>query len=570
MHWHNRLKSALGIFPQEAIELQERMQHVRSTTTIIISAVLLFSGFNLATPHMAGLGWSELISLALFFVPAAWLGRHARHIARAEALVMLGAVWVCSSLYLFGGIEGTGLFWVYTVPFLFFFLKGQLRGWYYSASYLAFMVLCVGAVAPHLAFAYPFSTVVNVQFLLSLFFYTLVAAAFNHARNRFEAQLQQRRSLAEAANRAKSRFLAAASHDLRQPAHALGLFVARLNQLPHTPQTRELVQGVDASVRALQEMLDAFFDYSRLDSQLTRTQTQDFELNTVFDKLRTSFSDTAALKGVRLHIRPTARWVHSDPVLLQRILLNLISNAVQHSANGTVLVACRPSRTPHSLRIEVRDNGIGIAVEHHRKIFEEFYQVENPERDRDKGLGLGLSIVERSCELLQHPITLRSQLGQGACFSIQVGAAMAPAAPTLETLISQDVATPFASIHILLIEDDALGSVALRGLLESWGCRVTLADSAQSACAQWNPQQPVDFVVSDYRLRGSQNGVDAIHLVRAAAGHPIPACIISGDTANNVKTRIQSAGLVLLQKPIKPAKLRSVIRQALGNSAPAT
>ncbi len=566
-HWRDRLKSAWGVHPQEEIELQERMQHVRTTTTIIIGAVLLFSAFNLVTPQMAGLGFSELFSLAAFFIPAALLGPKAAYIARAEALVMLGSAWVCSSLYIFGGIEGTGLYWVYTLPFLFFFLKGQQRGWYYSLGYLAFMVLCCGVLAPRLPFAYRFSSVVRVQFLLSLFFYTLVAAAFNHARNRFEAQLRLRRSHAEAANRAKSRFLAAASHDLRQPAHALGLFVARLNQLPHAPPTRDLIQGVDASVRALQEMLDAFFDYSRLDSQLTRAQVQDFALNQVLDKLRTSFSDTAQHKGVRLRIRPSKRWVHSDPVLLHRILLNLVSNAVQHTRQGTVLVACRPSQDGQTLRIEVRDNGIGIAREHHQKIFEEFFQIENPERDRDKGLGLGLSIVERSCNLLNHPITLRSRLGQGACFSLRVAAATAPApAPTptpAQTRQTSELAAPFQNTHVMLIEDDALGSVALRGLLESWGCTVTLADSAQAACSQWNAAHPVDFVVSDFRLRGAQNGVDAVQLLRSTAQRRLPACIISGDTAVDVKLLIQAADLVLLQKPVRPAKLRSVMRHAL-------
>jgi signal transduction histidine kinase/CheY-like chemotaxis protein len=563
MHWRDRLRSALGISHQEKIELQERMQHVRATTTIIISAVLLFSGFNLATPHMAGLGFSELISLALFFIPAALLGKQASHIELAEALAMLGAVWVCSSLYLFGGIEGTGLYWVYTLPFLFFFLKGQRRGWHYSMGYLAFMVLCATVLAPRLPFAYPFSAMVSTQFLLSLFFYTLVAAAFNHARNRFEAQLQLRHSQAEAASQGKSRFLAAASHDLRQPAHALGLFVARLNQLPHSAQTQDLIQGVDASVRALQEMLDAFFDYSRLDSQLTRAHIQDFAVNSVLDKLRTSFSDTAALTGVRLRIRPSTHWVRSDPVLLHRILLNLISNAVQHTSHGTVLVACRPSHDGTTLRIEVRDNGIGIATEHHQKIFEEFFQIENPERDRDKGLGLGLSIVERSCGLLNHPITLHSRLGQGACFSIRVTAAQAPQEPMHVLQIPQDLEITFENTHILLIEDDALGSVALKGLLESWGCKVTLADSALGARSQWNPRDPVNFVLSDYRLRGTHSGVDAVHLVRDAARCQLPACIISGDTGAEVKALIQSAGLVLLQKPIKPAQLRSVIRHAL-------
>jgi CheY-like chemotaxis protein len=312
-------------------------------------------------------------------------------------------------------------------------------------------------------------------------------------------------------------------------------------------------------------MLEAFFDYSRLDAQLTQARLQGSELNTVFDKLRCSFSGMARQKGLRLRIRPTHCWVHSDPVLLHRVLLNLLSNALQHTQSGSVLLACRQAAEPGYVRIEVRDSGIGIAPKHLQKVFEEFYQVENPQRDRSKGLGLGLSIVERSCKLLGHRIALRSALGCGSTFTLLVPVAQAeltaPPQADLPDTASAAV-SDIAGMRVLLIEDDELGRAALKGLLQSWGCQVTQASTTQTALAQWNPDLLPAFIVSDYRLLDTQNGVDAVRQLRALAGRAIPACVISGDTDAGVKQRVGDAGLALLQKPVQPAKLRSVLRHA--------
>jgi len=325
-----------------------------------------------------------------------------------------------------------------------------------------------------------------------------------------------------------------------------------------------LVSGVDASVQALQDMLDAFFDYSRLDSQLTHANPRSFELNSVFDQLRTSFSETVQQKGLRLRVRPTRVWVHSDPVLLHRVLLNLLSNAVQHTKQGSVLLACRLCAKDGMLRIQVRDSGIGIAPEHQSKVFEEFYQVENPERDRNKGLGLGLSIVERSCKLLNHRISLHSALGRGSIFTLMVPVGV-PTPQAAQALPMEPFMLPdLGGMRVMLIEDDELGRAALRGLLQSWGCQVVEANTAQGALDLWEPQRPPQYIVSDYRLVGAYNGVEAVRQLREKAGREVGACIISGDADAAVKNQIQSAGLPLLQKPVKPAKLRSVLRHALG------
>ncbi|MEK9804379.1 MAG: ATP-binding protein, partial [Curvibacter sp.] len=218
-------------------------------------------------------------------------------------------------------------------------------------------------------------------------------------------ELRAKKEEAETATRAKSRFLAAASHDLRQPIHALGMFVARLAQLPHDRETRHLIGNLEASVRAMQDLLDALLDISRLDADAVRVQLQPVPLAPLFEQLRGALMPVATDKGLRLRVRDSALWVQSDPTLLHRILLNLVSNALRYTGHGGVLVGCRRSRGGSHVWIEVWDTGVGIAPEHQQDIFREFYQIGNPERDRSKGLGLGLNIVDRTARLLGHEPT---------------------------------------------------------------------------------------------------------------------------------------------------------------------
>ena len=232
--------------------------------------------------------------------------------------------------------------------------------------------------------------------------------------------LREKKEEAETATRAKSRFLAAASHDLRQPMHALGLFVARLAQLPHDAPTTHLIGNLDASVQALQELLDGLLDVSRLEAQAVQVQLRPFPLADLFEQLRASLALTAQQKGLRLRVRPTQVWVLSDSALLHRVLLNLLSNALRYTQTGGVLLACRSGADGQHVRIEVWDSGIGIAPEHQSAVFKEFYQIGNSERDRNKGQGLGLSIVERSAQLLGYPLQMRSSLGRGTRFSLCV------------------------------------------------------------------------------------------------------------------------------------------------------
>lgn len=374
-------------------------------------------------------------------------------------------------------------------------------------------------------------------------------------------ELRAKKEEAETATRAKSRFLAAASHDLRQPTHALGMFVARLAQLPHDAQTRQLIGNLEASLHAMQDMLNGLLDISRLDAQTVPVQLSPFALADIFEQLRVDLSLTAADQGLRLRVRASPVWVMSDPALLHRILLNLLVNALRYTRHGGVLLACRLTPDPQRVRIEVWDSGIGIAPEDQQAIFTEFYQVGNSERDRNKGLGLGLNIVQRSAGLLGHRLQCCSVLGRGSRFSLEVPRVPVSAAPALLRSAPAESGADLVGLVLLVVEDDALAREGLVRLLESWGAIVRVADDLATALGQLKEWPRPDVIVSDYRLRDGENGIDIIRHLRSATGQLVPACLISGDTDPVLMLAARAAGLSLLHKPVRPAKLRSLVRR---------
>lgn len=373
--------------------------------------------------------------------------------------------------------------------------------------------------------------------------------------------LREKKEEAETATRAKSRFLTAASHDLRQPMHALGLFVARLAQLPHDAPTTHLIGNLEASVQALQELLDGLLDVSRLEAQAVQVQLRPFPLADLFEQLRASLALTAQQKGLRLRVRPTPVWVLSDSALLHRVLLNLLSNALRYTHTGGALLACRSGADGQHVRIEVWDTGIGIAPEHQSAVFKEFYQIGNSERDRNKGQGLGLSIVEHSARLLGYPLQMRSSLGRGTRFSLCVPLAPPGVARERRSPLRPRNFEDIAGLRVLVIEDDQLVRDALMSLLTSWRVEVAVAEGLAMALALLKSGAAPEVIVADYRLRDGENGIEVIHQLRAMAGQPIPACLISGDADATLMQAAAAASLTLLQKPVRPAKLRSLLRR---------
>ncbi len=381
-------------------------------------------------------------------------------------------------------------------------------------------------------------------------------------------ELRQKKEEAESATMAKSRFLAAASHDLRQPTHALGMLVARLGQLPMDETMREVVRSVALSVQATQDLLDALLDVSRFDAGAVQVEVQPVNLTALLVQVRVGLAATAQAKGLRLRVRTGtgALWIMSDAVLLQRILMNLAHNAVRYTERGTVLIACRTVGAGQQLRIDVLDSGIGISPAHQTRIFEEFYQVGNAQRDRTYGLGLGLSIVDRGARLLGHAIGLRSAPGCGTRFSITVPLATSPAPAPVHWPQEPALAEGAEPGNVMVIEDDVLALDAMRILLVSWGYQVcAMPDLAQARQAMLQGFKP-HALVADYRIGSSENGIGAIASLRTLAGQALPACLISGDADATLIAAASAAGLTLLHKPVRPEPLQRFLRQAMADA----
>jgi signal transduction histidine kinase len=380
--------------------------------------------------------------------------------------------------------------------------------------------------------------------------------------------LRQKKDEAELANMAKSRFLAAASHDLRQPTHALGMFVARLTQLKHDTQTRTLIDQLEASVRAMQNLLDGLLDISRLEAQSVTVNKRPFALGPLLLQLQHDLERTAADKGLRLRIRPSLLWVHSDATLVYRVLLNLASNALRYTERGGVLIAARLSDGGRQVLLQVWDSGIGIAPEHHEAVFKEFYQVANSARDRTKGLGLGLNIVQRTVELLGHPLAMVSALGQGTRFSLSLPPAAAQAGLGAPVVAENSSADDLHDVVALVVEDDELVRAALAALLGGWGLRVFEANGWLEAVQLIESGCRPQVIISDYRLQDGYDGIEVVRCLRGLLNTVTPACLMSGNTDAALMLAAKNAGLTLLHKPVRPAKLRSLLRRLLIHPLP--
>jgi signal transduction histidine kinase/CheY-like chemotaxis protein len=373
-------------------------------------------------------------------------------------------------------------------------------------------------------------------------------------------QVDAARAAAEQASVAKSRFFAAASHDLRQPLHSLGLFASALRETVGSAEGRDLVHRIGDSIGALDRLFDELLDVSRLDAGVVEVQRCNLALQPLFDRLEDELSAAASAKGLRLRFVPSRLAVNSDRTLFERVLRNLVSNALRYTEQGGVVVGAR--RRAGRVVVEVRDTGIGIPAEQRELIFDEFYQIGNPGRDRRKGLGLGLAIVRRLTALLDHPLTLRSEVGRGSCFSLSLPAADGPAEDV--TAEAGARAEPgFAGARALVLDDDPDICDATERLLQGWGFDVRTAHHFEAAQARIAEGFVPDVVVADLRVGESKDGIGAINRLRQRLGHPVAALLISGDTGARELARVRESGLLLLTKPVAPARLRSALHALL-------
>lgn len=372
------------------------------------------------------------------------------------------------------------------------------------------------------------------------------------------AALRARKDEAERANLAKSRFLAAASHDLRQPMHALGLFISELAQQSHAPESRRLVQRIAASAEAMDNLLDSLLDISKLDAGVLHPKPRAFALHPILERVAAGLRPAAEDRDLRLKARQTSLWGYSDPVLFERIINNLVSNAIRYTVRGSILITCR--KRGHAVRIEVRDSGLGIPPESQEIIFQEFVQLDNAARARDKGLGLGLAIVRRLAVLLGHGLTLRSSPGKGSVFAVEL--ARAEAEPLTETLQQERAPGDLKGLHIALVDDDPLARAGMESLLRSWGCDVMSAESPAALIDLLDDAEtPPKLILSDFRMHGEHNGIDIINAMRARLGPQLTGVLISGDTGPETLRLAQQAGIPLLHKPVRPARLRALIQR---------
>jgi signal transduction histidine kinase/CheY-like chemotaxis protein len=371
---------------------------------------------------------------------------------------------------------------------------------------------------------------------------------------RMAEALRRQKEIAEQASLAKSTFLAAASHDLRQPVHALGLFVGALRIVSMDDEGRRLVKQIETSLAAMDGLFSALLDISRLDAGVVEVHRRPFALDPLLTRICSDSRLEAEAKRISLVYKRCSLAVETDPVLLERIVRNLVSNAVRYTDCGRIVVGCRRSRSHVS--IQVWDTGRGIPREQHERIFQEYYQIGNPERDRAKGLGLGLAIVRRLTALLHCPLTLRSAPGKGSCFAIALPIAERGAADPADC----DLSGALAACLVLVVDDEIAIRDAMASLLGGWGHQVVTAGSGDDAlrCMADLPRKP-DIIISDLRLREDETGIEVIERIRAEYNDTIPALLITGDTAPERLAEAQKSGLLLLHKPVSNSKLRAAI-----------
>jgi signal transduction histidine kinase/CheY-like chemotaxis protein len=355
---------------------------------------------------------------------------------------------------------------------------------------------------------------------------------------------------AEHANLAKSKFLAAASHDLRQPMHAQGLFLEVIGRGELSSIQREMLNNALATSRAATGMLNTLLDFSRIEAGVVEPQLQAFALQTVLNKIEAELAPQAVAKGLVFRSRETQAVVYSDPMLVELVLRNLVTNAIRYTRDGGVLMACRANG--NHVSVEIWDTGIGIEATQQQEIFREFHQLGNPERDRDKGLGLGLAIVDGLVRVLGHRLTLRSRSGRGSVFKLLLPSSCAP----VQALPADHEPAAFLPLDmkVLIIDDDAAVRVGMVQLLREWGCTCVAVDSVEEALEAARTECP-DMVISDYRLREQRSGTEAIALLRAQLRGDLPALLITGDTAPERLRQAQSSGIALLHKPVLPDHL---------------
>jgi len=545
------------------------------TLVVFITAALLWTSAS----HTLLVEWCGLqLLIALTRAGVSYRFSIATRLEKSFNPEVWAWIYVC-------GAAVSGLVWG-SLPWLAMDTSSLVNTLIISLVMYGMIAASIGSHAPFLpaffAYAYPVACLLGLRLIMEEGSLTIVGLllfvfllpntlyAVNLRRiihesiaRRFEidgllVDVQQKRQEAEQANQDKSRFLASTSHDLRQPLHALDLYLGVLCREPNEEKRLEYLAKARQSSTILGELLNALLDISRLDAGNIQAEKRLVALPQLLEECVAEFSQQAAEKGIDLRLRMQhGACALTDPMLFGRMVRNLLSNAVRHTDSGKVLLTVR--RMAGQLRIEVWDTGPGIAMDKREAIFSEFFQLNNPERDREKGLGLGLAIVKRLSLLLDHPLALKSTLGKGSCFAISLPACIA--GDQCSTPMPVNDVGDISGMFVLLIDDDASILDAMRSWLRTHDCEVLTAASGTAMLAELNRlEYPTpDVIVSDYRLPDEENGVLAVQAIRNYFNVPLPAIIISGDTAADVAKEVNQAHCLFLSKPVQENRLLQVL-----------
>lgn len=461
--------------------------------------------------------------------------------------------------------------------------------------FLVFATLCFGPMIARIAIhgdRYSFQLAGELLLIVSLT--TLLARSYRQALQRVTHEkvradglldalrvqtqvAETARHEAEVANRAKTQFFTAASHDLRQPLHAMGLFAEALRQRTHEPEVARLVNSINESVDALEGLFSELLDINRIDSGGVDVNNEHFEAAEIFRKLKLHFEPAAFEKGLGLRMFGGRHVAHADPLLVERILRNLVSNAIRYTVDGSVLVACR--KRGGRVLFQVWDTGPGISADQRQRVFEEFYQVPAAgpmTADQRKGLGLGLAIVSRLAALMGTQVALRSEPGHGSVFAFGLPAGSAPRTLQPTSPGKAPIGITLEGRTMIVVEDEPAVREGLEVLLKGWGARVISFDSV-AATRQWvaaagvahgSVTETPSLAIVDYRLEPGSTGVDAITALRGRFGAALPAIVVTGSSLSSLDAEAVEHRFHLLIKPVLPNKLRAMIAFKLAGSGP--
>ena len=518
-----------------------------------------------------------LVYLALRPVPRASHGPRADAWRLVACMAVMGTTWGSFGWVAWHFGQGT-MGMVYATGILCTVSSGALGlGGALLPSYLAFLMLTVGGVFVPLAIAGG-PIALPATALLCVYFSLTSAQARNLAHvarrsieikfdnDRLVAQLRAQTQRAQQANQDKSRFLAAASHDLRQPLHAMGLFLDTLARSALTPRQSTVLEHARAASGAAADMLTTLLDYSRLEAGVIKAHHAPFAVQPLLSTLEQEFGAQADAAALVYRTRETTAAALADRALVDLVMRNLISNALRYTQAGGVLIACR--QRSGQLTLEVWDTGCGIAPEHLSDIFKEFHQLGNPERDRRKGLGLGLAIVQRLAQQMGTHVEVRSRPGHGSVFRLWL--------PAWHGTLVDDAPIPardeghLVGLRVLVVDDDDAVRLGMQSLLESWGCACRCAQSRAEALAQLRTggqDAEPDLIVTDFRLRDEETGKQVLQALRAYLGRQVPAILMTGDTSPQRLRDAQSTDALLLHKPVSARQLRAAVDEVLADVA---